>query len=1065
MKLVLRRHLFIVFCSVSTVFSYALFLKCYFPLKQGLSGHARVEDTPSEPVTGRNGVPTAVYHRLILMVVDALRTDFVLGDVPFMPFTQQLLRDGRGVSFSAKTHLPTVTLPRIKAMTSGSIPGFVDVVLNFDSSALTEDNLVMQLKLAGKTVTFFGDDTWLRLFPGHFTRADGTTSFFVTDYTEVDLNVTRHLQGELSAEDWDVMVMHYLGLDHLGHLYAPEATLFMPKLREMDDVVHQIYSAMSSWDRERPALLVVTGDHGVSDQGGHGGASPEETNVPIVLLSPHTTFQPPSGEKREMEQIDLCPTLSALLGLPIPRNNLGQVEVTALPAHAPVQDRVRHLQLNAAQMLAVLEQNVGSIEEDAAYHLYHDALSAHSSWLSSRNTTPTAPWEAVGNRVLMGYQEAVRKMTQRIGQTSTRYDMYGIGVAIACLWMNLLIQVLGLTSRSATASLRMPTAGSLAVLLPGLLVAVLGHMTVCTGQHRSDVLCGTSVFGLAVQLVTMGILFVGVAALVGDLLPLDLPRVLRGEGRAWSVAEKVLAGGVVAHTLSLLSSSFVEEEHQTWYFFVSTFHTLLLLPHLPLCLGGAALGGSAVPGTVPPPSPSPHSDNDRVCVGASSGDSLNDRCFSEVNVLGREQDEVFGDERKEEGVHPVSRRAGMQMVLSAGGVLMLCRILRRWNQTGNKWLDVPDVGDWLVRPENRVALSLSVAVSLSCLAVMRAGGLADRTKRCLMVAALACVYLSKAASGSLFLPGGSLLWLSAQGVMEARLAYLFTFCLVIHCLKWPHSTASVSHSVSDSVPPSSGGTTTFSSASQGTRRTRPSCQDTDEAHLHQHFHGSATPSSSVDETRDALSSSVTRERHKGLWEGLQGAWLCVMCLLVRPHNVVQVVLVSAMEKLTGDCVLPSLSLRPSTTLLYCLMMGQASFFFQGNSNSLSTVDVSAGLTALVDYQPVVIGLQIAMTTYGGIVFWLLSCLKYVTIDATLHPRQYRLSEAYRDVCSAALVTRAVPLAVYTVLTTAMRYHLFVWTVFSPKLLYEGTLTLLLTPFALGSLLLSHVWRNDGKEKL
>ncbi len=29
------------------------------------------------------------------------------------------------------------------------------------------------------------DDTWMRLFPGHFTEADGTTSFFVTDYTEV----------------------------------------------------------------------------------------------------------------------------------------------------------------------------------------------------------------------------------------------------------------------------------------------------------------------------------------------------------------------------------------------------------------------------------------------------------------------------------------------------------------------------------------------------------------------------------------------------------------------------------------------------------------------------------------------------------------------------------------------------------------------------------------------------------------------------------------------------------------------------------------------------------------
>ena len=36
-------------------------------------------------------------------------------------------------------------------------------------------------------------------------------------------------------------------------------------------------------------------------------------------------------------------------------------------------------------------------------------------------------------------------------------------------------------------------------------------------------------------------------------------------------------------------------------------------------------------------------------------------------------------------------------VASLVGILSLLRVLRRWNQTGNKWLNVPDVGDWLVR--------------------------------------------------------------------------------------------------------------------------------------------------------------------------------------------------------------------------------------------------------------------------------------------------------------------------------------------------------------------------------
>ncbi len=38
--------------------------------------------------------------------------------------------------------------------------------------------------LFNRNLTMFGDDTWLRLFPGSFIRSDGTTSFFVSDYTE-----------------------------------------------------------------------------------------------------------------------------------------------------------------------------------------------------------------------------------------------------------------------------------------------------------------------------------------------------------------------------------------------------------------------------------------------------------------------------------------------------------------------------------------------------------------------------------------------------------------------------------------------------------------------------------------------------------------------------------------------------------------------------------------------------------------------------------------------------------------------------------------------------------------
>ena len=77
-------------------------------------------------------------------------------------------------------------MPRVKAITTGSIPSFLDVILNFaesdtTSSLANQDTWLSQLKSkkSGKLV-MYGDDTWLKLFPSTFDRADGTTSFFVS---------------------------------------------------------------------------------------------------------------------------------------------------------------------------------------------------------------------------------------------------------------------------------------------------------------------------------------------------------------------------------------------------------------------------------------------------------------------------------------------------------------------------------------------------------------------------------------------------------------------------------------------------------------------------------------------------------------------------------------------------------------------------------------------------------------------------------------------------------------------------------------------------------------------
>ena len=61
---------------------------------------------------------------------------------------------------------------------------------------------------------------------------------------QVDQNVSRHVDSELAATDWDVLILHYLGLDHIGHLAGPRSPLVPLKLTEMDNVVRHIFTSL-----------------------------------------------------------------------------------------------------------------------------------------------------------------------------------------------------------------------------------------------------------------------------------------------------------------------------------------------------------------------------------------------------------------------------------------------------------------------------------------------------------------------------------------------------------------------------------------------------------------------------------------------------------------------------------------------------------------------------------------------------------------------------------------------------------------------------------------------------
>ena len=286
------------------------------------------------------------FDKAVVLIIDALRYDFT---VPFVPTaasdSAHLFHDNIPILYETAVNNPenafllpfiadppTTTLQRLKGLTTGTLPTFVDAGSNFAGTAIDEDNLVAQLRAAGKNLVHLGDDTWHALFPGYFdanlTRA--YDSFNVWDLHTVDNGVIDHLMPLLhpnNATKWDVIFGHCLGVDHAGHRYGPDHAAMAAKLRQMDQLIRDLIAKV-----DENTLLVVMGDHGMDAKGDHGGESNDELDAALWMyskrggfgrVSPDTAMPPKFPRERFIPQIDLVPTLSLLLGMPIPFNNLG----------------------------------------------------------------------------------------------------------------------------------------------------------------------------------------------------------------------------------------------------------------------------------------------------------------------------------------------------------------------------------------------------------------------------------------------------------------------------------------------------------------------------------------------------------------------------------------------------------------------------------------------------------------------------------------------------------------------------------------------------------------------
>ncbi|KAI2508543.1 type I phosphodiesterase / nucleotide pyrophosphatase [Fragilaria crotonensis] len=203
----------------------------------------------------------------------------------------------------------------------------------------------------------------------------------------------------------------------------------------MDEILDSTLSELES--SKFCILTLVFGDHGMTEDGNHGGGTVEEVNAALFVHA-SDACPPRQGDVTELSQIDIVPTVSLALGIPIPYANIGGLVPSLLPGVAD-QNTTLALALNAGQVWRYLTEyssQANRLPLKELSILLQDAVKSYEEALASNGLA--APFSAASIKFKTFLDEATL-LGKRVW---TRFDSSGMvlgGILIGAMLFSSLV--------------------------------------------------------------------------------------------------------------------------------------------------------------------------------------------------------------------------------------------------------------------------------------------------------------------------------------------------------------------------------------------------------------------------------------------------------------------------------------------------------------------------------------------------------------------------------------------------------------------------------------------------
>ena len=306
---------------------------------------------PSAELPARAPLGAPLTKRLAFVLLDGIRHD-VATDGRRMPRLAARFGTNAGAELWAEPISMTASAALVFG--TGAHAGIDQAIRNETSQPTLFEDLFTIARAAHLRTGTVGDPVWTGLYPTGWDVTHAEDPHQLAVGVGDDEARFREASGlQMLEPPVDVAVYHFATPDHMAHGFGIASPVYEKYIATFDALLATFLDRFS-----RDTTVIVLGDHGATMSGIHGSDTEEQRRTFVVAYGPGIVAG--AHALPRVDDIDLAPTMTTLLGLATPRHSRGQPLVAWLDETDDARATVACANLKAlARTLRVTDERAG----------------------------------------------------------------------------------------------------------------------------------------------------------------------------------------------------------------------------------------------------------------------------------------------------------------------------------------------------------------------------------------------------------------------------------------------------------------------------------------------------------------------------------------------------------------------------------------------------------------------------------------------------------------------------------------------------------------------------------